>query len=130
MAERTHPTLRPVITEKTVTLRVSFDDAIPEAVREAWTEALEKDIAESGLTVAEEDHLRTVVVEIHVALSAGEGSTDAGGEFQAARATAVIELGRSRIERRGRGFAKKTRAAAMAAAMDDLRDRVVDSIAF
>ncbi len=91
---------------------------------------VETSIGESGLTVVAEDHLRTVIVEIHVTLDAGKGRTDARVDFHAARAHATIRLGRSTIERAGRAFARIDDVEARALALSDLVERVVDSIAF
>ena len=75
-------------------------------------------------------HLKTVIVEIHVTLDAGKGRTDSKVDFHAAKAHATIRLGRSTIERAGRGFARSDEIEAKALALSDLVERVVDSIAF
>ena len=84
------------------------------------------------------DGLRTVaaatqgaaIVRVKVDVDVGAGRTDAGTPFHAARATAVVEIGRHRVTLNGGHAAAKSRAAAEAVALEFLLPRVATCLTF
>lgn len=80
------------------------------------------------MALAEEGAPGAASVRVEVFLDAGAGATDGGSRFRAARARAVIALGRARVPVQGLHRAGRDGEALAAEALDSLAARVADGL--
>jgi hypothetical protein len=95
--ERAPESIYRLLPDRVLTPEVSFDDSVPAPEREPWTRALLARLADSPLTVVPGDAEKSLPVSIAVTVESGEGRTDRGAPFFAARAAATIRLHRVEI---------------------------------
>ena len=103
---------------------------MPEGERAAWTAALEEALLAAGIQLPEEPPHPVPRVSVTVSVASGEGRTDTGTRFLAARATAVIGLRRVRIEVVSHPGVAADAAGARRKALESLVPRVESAIAW
>ncbi len=115
---------------KVVALRLAFDDSADAATQRAWRSQIVARLSEEGVRVADDGAPPAVPVDVSIDVMSSPGTTDAGTEFWAARATGVVALGRVRADLTGRHAVADTAADAEAAARADLVEKITRFLAW
>jgi hypothetical protein len=123
--ERSPRSLYQLLPDGQLRLDVRFDETVPADRHEPFRSALFAACEEALLHRVEEGDPGIPEVRVAVGIEVGEGRTDQGAAFFAARARAKLVLHRAEVEVEGRPGVAKDRAAAVEAALGRLVHRVV-----
>lgn len=120
--------LAPLFPLKAVVLAVDFDGSVADAARGPWTDALRRGLEDRGVRAVPAGTPGAPAVSVSVSLEAGEGRTDAGTRFRAARGAARIASMRVRHDLRGAHAVSRDAGEAVDEALESLRRRVVQAL--
>ena len=84
--------LTPILPGATVSVSVAFDTSVPADQRSSWRQELLVQLEDCLVTVTPAPGPGSVPVDIAVSIESGEGRTEAGKVFHAARGVARIEI--------------------------------------
>ncbi len=94
----------------------------------AWTKSLHVTLSHEGVSTVPAGTLDAFDVHIKVATRAEWGEADLGAEFVAVGASAIVTVGRVRVEITARPGVAADEDEARREAMSDLRRRVVEAL--
>ncbi len=119
-------TLTTVLPTRTISLVTEVEPLVGED--DAIHDLLKSRLVEAGIAVRPSGAPSAVPVRIVVRVVIDEGRTDGGGRYFAASCSAEIHVLRARLDIQGRHRVAQDRAAALAAAHDDLLMRIVEAL--
>ena len=122
--ERAPDSIYRLLPDRVITPRVSFDDSVPEKERAPWERALLARIGESPLTAVPAGAPKSLPVDIAVTVECGDGRTDRGASFFAARAIATVRLHRVEVRVDGPPGVAVRKAEAVRGALAKLVEKV------
>lgn len=128
LPKRGAPSVRALLPAGRIRPTYVFDSSVPETEKSAWIEAFRAGLDVYQVAAVELPGGGAVPARIEVSLDMGEGQTDTGAAFLAARARAVLHLHRVRVEVESPPVVGTERGEVARSALADVAERLSDAI--